>query len=149
MGWLGLSPNAKLRPIERKSIGREHLDAHEKAENYLTGHSQIDELLEKIADKNLLRARIASTYIGEMDRALAEIHRVLRPGGKMVLVVGPNMVAGYEFDTPRFLSQIAAEKGMQVDLHLVDTIASRGLMTKRNKTAGTIAQESVYVLTKN
>jgi hypothetical protein len=66
----------------------------------------------------------------------------------MILVAGPNMVAGLEFDTPRFLVAVARALDMRVDLHLVDTIASRGLMTKRNKTAGTIAQESVYILTK-
>ncbi|MEQ8300196.1 MAG: DNA methyltransferase [Hyphomonas sp.] len=148
LGWLGFSPGGKLRPIERQSIGREHLNADENAGDIHTGHADVDELLDRICTKNTLRARIASTYIKEMDSALAEIHRVLRIGGKMILVVGPNMVSGYEFDTPGYLSKIASSKGMRLDLHLVDTIASRGLMTKRNKTAGTIAQESVFVLTK-
>lgn len=148
LGWLGLSPGGQLRPIERKSIGREHLDAHEAAENLLTGYEVVDSRLEIIAAKNPTRARIASTYITEMAAALEESHRVLKLGGKMVLVAGPNMVTGIEFDTPGYLLAIAEGLGMRSDLHLIDTIASRGLMTKRNKTAGTIAQESVFVLTK-
>jgi DNA modification methylase len=148
LGWLGLSPQGKLRPIERLSIGREHLDAHEAAETFHTGQIEVDVLLDLVAKQNPLRARIASTYIKEMNSALVEAHRVLRPGGKMVLVAGPNMVAGHEFDTPGFLAAAAVRVGMRMDIHLLDTIASRGLMTKRNKTAGTIAQESVYVLTK-
>ena len=148
LGWLGLSPRGRLRPIERLSIGREHLDAHEAANSLDTGFAAVDARLEQIASKNPMRARIASTYITEMSTALKEAHRVLRTGGKMILVAGPNMVAGLEFDTPGFLATIATANGMCVDLHLIDTIASRGLMTKRNRTAGTIAQESVYVLTK-
>lgn len=149
LGWLGLSPNGKLRPIERKSIGREHLDAHEASQSLQTGTASIDKLLTEISEKNLSRARIAYTYICEMRDALAESARVLRPGGKMVLVAGPNIVAGLEFDTPRFLAELAAAVNLKADLHLIDTIASRGLMTKRNKTAGTIPQESVYLLTKH
>jgi DNA modification methylase len=149
LGWLGLSPNGKMRPLERLSIGREHLDSHEGAQGLETGDVDVDALLHLIAAKNRTRARIAFTYMTEMSSALTEAHRVLKTGGKMVLVAGPNMVAGYEFDTPAFLATAAAKVGMRVDTHLVDTIASRGLMTKRNKTAGTIAQESVYVLTKS
>lgn len=148
LGWLGFSPGGKLRPMERLSIGREHLDRHEAEADPHSGHPDADRLLDLIAAKNPLRARIAATYLIEMGEALSEARRVLRPGGKMVLVAGPNMVAGYEFDTPGFLAAAAVNAGMRADLHLVDTIASRGLMTKRNKTAGTIAQESVYVLTR-
>ena len=149
LGWLGFSPNGKLRPIESQSIGREHLAATESNGALKTGQREVDRLLVHISDRNVLRARIALQYIIEMKSAITEAHRVLRDEGRFVLVVGPNMVSGYEFDTPKYLASIAREIGMRIDLHLVDTIASRGLMTKRNKTAGTIAQESVYVLTKS
>lgn len=43
LGWLGLSPGGKLRPIERKSIGREHLDSHEASTSLETGNADIDE----------------------------------------------------------------------------------------------------------
>lgn len=148
LGWLGLSPGGRLRPLERQSIGREHLDAHEARCTYETGYPRVDALLGSIADKNVLRARIASTYISEMAAAIKESARVLKPDGTMILVAGPNIVAGYEFDTPGFLVDIAESFGLKPSLHLIDTIASRGLMTKRNKTAGTIAQESVYLMTK-
>lgn len=148
LGWLGFSPGGKLRPLERLSIGREHLDAREGTGSLHTNQPDVDAVLDLIAAKNLLRARIASTYMKEMTSALQEAHRVLKAGGKMILVAGPNMIAGYAFNTPQFLAAVARDTGMRVDLHLIDTIASRGLMTKRNKTAGTIAQESVYVFTK-
>ena len=148
LGWLGLTPKAALRPIERKSIGREHLDRHEAAQGLETGFSEIDSLLADISVRNPTRARIAYTYVCEMRDALAECARVLKRGGKMVLVVGPNVVAGLQFDTPAFLAEIASSVGLVEKLHLIDMISSRGLMTKRNKTAGTIPQESVFLLEK-
>lgn len=148
LGWLGLSPNAKLRPIERQSIGREHLDRSESLTDFQTGMPEIDKLLNQIQERNRLRARITSTYVAEMREAIKESARVLKQGGSMVLVAGPNMVAGLPFDTPRVLLRMAESAGLKLELHLVDTISSRGLMTKRNKTAGTIEQESVFLLKK-
>ncbi|WP_426261949.1 hypothetical protein [Sphingomonas sp. DC1200-1] len=144
LGWLGLTPNAALRQYEKHSIGREHLS---KSEPLLdgTGLCEADEIVAAVADRNPLRARIAQRYLIEMRLALNEIARVLRPGGRLVLVVGPNLVAGLCFDTPAYLKGLAEQAGMTVELHLLDTIESRGLMTKRNRTAGMIQQESVLV----
>lgn len=148
LGWLGLSPSGSLRPLERKSIGREHLGRGE-AQDCASVSPTARALLDEIRGRNPARADIASTYLAEMYAALKEAYRLLAPTGKMVLVAGPNMVAGLEFDTPGFLSAMAQRIGFHIELHLVDSIASRGLMTKRNKTAGTISQEAVYVLAKS
>ncbi len=146
LGWLGLTPACKLRPIERQSIGREHLAADEALEPLGTGVMEADSLLEEILKRNPLRARIAQRYLLEMRDALSELSRVMRHDGRLVLVVGPNLVCGLEFPTPFFLQKIAEELGFSTQLHLLDSIDSRGLMTKRNRTAGLIQQESVFLL---
>lgn len=146
LGWLGLTPACKLRPIERQSIGREHLAADEALEPLGTGVVEADSLLEEILKRNPLRARIAQRYLLEMRDALSELSRVMRHDGSLVLVVGPNLVCGLEFPTPFFLQKIAEELGFSTQLHLLDSIDSRGLMTKRNRTAGLIQQESVFLL---
>lgn len=146
LGWLGLTPDCKLRPIERQSIGREHLAADEALDPLGTGLAEADSLLDKILERNPLRARIAQRYLIEMRDALSELSRTMRHDGSLVLVVGPNLVAGLEFPTPLFLQQIAEELGFFTKLHLIDSIDSRGLMTKRNRTAGVIQQESVFLL---
>lgn len=146
LGWLGLTPECKLRPIERLSIGREHLAAAEALEPSGTGVAEADALLDEIAERNPLRARIAQRYLLEMRDALSELSRTMRNEGTLVLVVGPNLVAGLEFPTPLFLQRIAEGLGFSTQLHLVDSIDSRGLMTKRNRTAGVIQQESVFLL---
>ena len=44
---------------------------------------------------------------------------------------------------------IAEETGFRTVLRLIDHIRSRGLMTKRNKTAGMITREWVFVFAKD
>lgn len=146
LGWLGFTPECKLRPHERVSIGREHLGAEETWQVDGTGIPAADALLDEIAARNPLRARIAQRYLLEMRDALAELARVMKAGADLVLVVGPNLVAGLEFPTPTFLEHIACRAGFATQLHLIDSIDSRGLMTKRNRTAGVIQQESVFLL---
>lgn len=149
LGWLGFTPECKLRPHERMSIGREHLGRDETWQSDGIGIPVADALLDEIAVRNVLRARIAQRYLLEMRDALAELARVMRPGAQLVLVVGPNLVAGLEFPTPAFLEQLAWRAGFATQLHLIDSIDSRGLMTKRNRTAGVIQQESVFLLTRD
>lgn len=146
LGWLGLTPDCKLRPIERQSIGREHLAANEALEPSGTGVAEADALLDEIVALNPLRARIAQRYLLEMRDALSELSRTMQQNGTLVLVVGPNLVAGLKFPTPLFLQRIAESLGFSTQLHLLDSIDSRGLMTKRNRTAGVIEQESVFLL---
>nr|WP_294512793.1 hypothetical protein [uncultured Rhodopila sp.] len=145
LGWLGLTPGAKLRIYDVLSIGREHLMHTESASLSKTMCASADTILASIQTKNPTRARIAHRYIQEMTEAIAETHRVIRAGGYLVLVVGPNSIAGHEFNTPEYLRTVAEQAGFRTRLHLVDHIRSRGLMTKRNKTAGMIAQESVWL----
>jgi DNA modification methylase len=146
LGWLGLTPQGKLRPFEQRSIGREHLASTEPMEPTGTGIPAADSLLEQIWDRNPLRARIAQRYLLEMREAIKELARTMKEDAHLVLVVGPNLVTGLEFPTPAFVRSIAEQSGFRTRLHLLDSIDSRGLMTKRNRTAGIIQQESVFLM---
>lgn len=146
LGWLGLTPQTALRPLERKSIGREHLDFNERARPYASGMPDADAVLEQIGQRNLVRASIAGAYLSEMKAAIGELARVTKTGGHLVLIVGANQVAGLHFDTPRYLQTLAEAQGFRLVTHLLDDIRSRGLMVKRNATASMITRESVLVM---
>jgi ubiquinone/menaquinone biosynthesis C-methylase UbiE len=107
-----------------------------------------DKVLVEIFKINPLRAFIASKYLLEMKEAMTEAIRVLKPDGYFVLVTSANEICGVNFNTHKFLSIIAGSLGLTVELRLVDIIHSRGLMTKRNKTAGIISCEWVYIFRK-
>ncbi len=106
-------------------------------------------LLKRLFAVYPLRAHIAANYLVEMRCALTEIYRVLKPTGHLVLVAANNHVCGRPFKTYDYLRSILVQLGFEVVLELVDGILSRGLMTRRNKTASLIARERVIVVRKS
>ena len=149
IGWLGLAPNDKLRPLERMNIGREHFSKSEYAQPNFTRESLAYQRLQQIWEVNPLRAHIAAVYLNEMRSALREATKRLRVGGRLVLVSGNNTIVRRTFPTSAFLAELAIEQGLSLELELVDDIRSRGLMTKRNKTAGVIAREHIHLFVKS
>lgn len=148
LGWLDLAPSNGLRRLEDQTIGREHHAKASWANVGSTGIDQADALIEEISKENASRAKIVGTYLIEMRAALTEAVRVLRPGGCFVLVIGDNTVCRRRFASSEYLRLMLEGMGMTTILSLVDPIPSRGLMTRRNETAGIIASESVIVLRK-
>lgn len=147
LNWFGMGDPDSIRNLESHNIGREDFAQKDRI-IVETGIKEADDLIKKISVKDKTRACIVSTYLSEMRVALRESFRVLKKGGYMVLVVGPNKVSGYNFDTPKYLRLIAESFGMQTELQLVDSIKKYGMLTMRNKTAGTIMVEHVIVMKK-
>lgn len=148
LGWLKLAEAHQLKQLENCNIGREHLPKKIYMSLQATGVAAADLVLQSIYEKNPLRAAIAGVYIQEMRAAVNEMFRVLRPGGHVVIIIGNNEVCGYSFQTSKYISSLLTEIGMRPILKLVDEIKSRGLMTKRNKTASVISREWVLVYKK-
>lgn len=148
LGWLGLAGSHQLKALENKNIGREHLPKAISDNLQITGIKAADDVLTLIHKKNPLRAAIAGVYINEMRAAIKEMARVLKPGGFVVLVIGNNEVCGHAFQSSEYMAHLLAEVGLNPVMKLVDEIKSRGLMTKRNKTAGIISREWVLVYQK-
>jgi len=148
LGWLGLCSTARLRQLKSLVIGREEIPRAATTVVTPTGLRTADRALEAIHLADPIRAAIVATYLSEMRVVLREAHRLLCPGGYLVLVSANNTVAGTAFYTQHYLRRIAEQEGLSLVLQLVDDIRSRGLMTKRNKTASVIASEYIHVLAK-
>jgi len=149
LNWLGLATPQQLSAIEQKTIGREHLPQHAPATGQSPKFSRSFEILfGKIAKINPLRARINRTYLCELQCSLREISRVVALGGHAVIVIGNNTVCGHAMATDKFIAECMDEFGMSLEIHLIDTIRSRGLLTKRNGGAAAIARESILVFKK-
>jgi tRNA G10 N-methylase Trm11 len=147
LGWLGLAEEGQLKPLENQTIGREHLPGDGRS-RFITSVSAANSVIARIRKENSLRAAICATYLCEMEEAIGELHKVMRPGGKFVLVIGNNEVCGEEFMSSEYLRDIARSVGFTLQLELIDEIKSRGLMTKRNRTASVITREWVLVFEK-
>ena len=148
LGWLDLWPSKKLRECENQCTGREHYPKAAYGRPVSTGLKVADRQLLRLRGASPLRAHIFAQYLNEMKDAVSEMWRVSKPGGHVVLVCGDNRVAGRPFKTSAFLAALFQEAGFVTRLCLVDSIQSRGLMTKRNRTAGLISREWVYLLQK-
>ena len=148
LGWLDLWPSTRLRDCEDQCIGREHYPKAAYGSPVSTGLEAADRQLRRVRQSTPLRAHILSQYLHEMRDAVSEMWRVSKPGGHVVLVCGDNRVAGSPFRTSGFVAALFQEFGFTTRLRLVDSIRSRGLMTKRNRTAGLITREWVYLLQK-
>ena len=137
LNWLGFTPPQGLRSLEEKSIGREHLIP----ENYKC-------LIEKIAQTNKTRARITQKYLIEMEQVTKELSRILAVNGRIILVLGNNQVCGETLRNDEFMIYCFKKYGLNLKLVLIDDIKSRGLMTKRNRTASIISRETVLIFEK-
>ena len=146
--WLGTKESEEIRKLNSKNIGRE--DYH-KSDIYKveTGIEAADKVIAELYDSGKKeRSFIVGNYLLEMQCALIESIRVLRPGGKMVIVIGNNTVCGRPFDTQEYITTYLESKGLKTMFKLIDDIKSCGLMTKRNKTASRITREWVLVFEK-
>ena len=148
LGWLGYCENNKLRDFEKENIGREHYSVAEYKEIIQLSIPEIDKVILKIWNKSKLRAHINANYLLEMKQSITEMYRVLKKDMYCIIVIGNNEVCGEVFETQKFIRLIAEEIGFKTELVLVDDIHSRGLMTKRNKTASIINSEWILIFKK-
>lgn len=148
LGWLGLAEAGALKPLENVTIGREHLAKISVDAFPTTSVNDANKVIARVREKNPTRAAICATYLNEMEDVFKQIQEVLKPGGKLVLVIGNNEVCGEKFLSSNYMTTMLLALGFKVELRLVDEIKSRGLMTKRNKTASVITREWVLVFEK-
>ena len=149
LGWLDLAPSKGLSALEQRTIGREHIRKSASGIDKITfADAEAVNFVHEVAAVNPARAAITLTYLSEMNAAVAEMARVLRPGGYAVVVIGDNLICGRKFETTHFIKHMFEAQSCDLRLHLTDRIPSRGLMTKRNGTAAVIAEESILVFHK-
>lgn len=149
LNWLQLASPDGLASLEGCSIGREHIPLHKRTNGCeLPLPDAYEELVNRIEDRNRHRALITRHYLSDMRAALQEMTRITRPNGHIVIVIGNNQVCGLPLRNDDYVTHTLQALGLSLDLHLIDHIKSRGLMTKRNKTASVISRESVLVFSK-
>lgn len=148
LGWLDYCEENTLREYEKQNIGREHYSKSEYQECISLGIDFIDQVLKDIWAINPLRSHINGNYLLEMESALKEMYRVLKANHYCTIVIGNNEVCGLNFESHKYLSALAQRIGFKLELTLIDDIHSRGLMTKRNKTASIINSEWILIFKK-
>lgn len=151
--WLGLAgENERLQEIDKALVGTERVYTKEHAD-FLNSRKSLenqvaDNLVETIIEKNWKLGLVVLKFFSSMKIVLDEMYRVLAADSKAIIVIGNNTISGIKIPSHQILLDMAIENGFRLKEIYVDDIVSRGLMTRRNKTANIINREWVLVLKK-
>jgi len=147
--WLSMADEAELKRLNERLVGTEAVHHEQWKDLRLIGVASADKVLKKIYRLDPRKAFIVSKYFSDMQRAVEEVHRVLKAGGRFILVIGDNLVKGIKVKNHEILSDIATQRGLfHKEIVLVDQIKSRGMITTRHETGGLVLDEWIIVFKK-
>ena len=107
--WLG-EQVADLSNLRGKYIGAERQDSGDAEPLPETARRAVAALSEVDRQK----ARVLAKYLREMRQAIEEMHRVVRRGRAVIVVVGPSTMKGQRVATHDYLAGIAEQAGFGV-----------------------------------
>ena len=142
----GLSKD-QIRQLDRGMLGTEAVtNRATPIGELLTGDSFVDHVVRRIYEVNPIRARMAAEYSSYLVAFAQECWRVLKPGGQLLVTLARNHLSGVPYAADVVFGRASRAVGFEMIATLVDPIQSRGLLTKRNKTAGRIDHEFIVWL---
>ncbi len=144
MYWLGFA-SGSLTSLKKQHVGTEAVTASDYRTLHKTQSRLANLAISKIYEQDQRRAYIASKYIQDMQKNMEEVYRVLKPGKRYVVVVGNNFVRGVQFESWRYLKQIAPKVGYKVEKTFVSGIINHFIKIPR---AERINDDHVLVLKK-
>ena len=130
--WLGFE-RGSLKGLKEKHVGTEVVSAKDYSELHETGCQSADRTIEKIFRVDPRRAFIATKYIRDMVLNLEKVYRVIKPGGRYVVVVGNNTVRGFNFETWRYLMEMAPKLGYRVECNFISEIINHFIKVPRKE----------------
>ena len=144
MYWLGLA-SGSLTDLKRVHVGTEAVLSKDYAILHQTGYSRADEVIRELYGVDRRRAYIGYKYLRDMEENLREVYRVLRIGGRYVIVVGTNMMRGRRFETWEYLREMGEGIGYEVELVCVSGIIRHFIKVVRRER---ITDDYILVLRK-
>ncbi len=130
--WLGFE-SGSLRDLKSQHIGTEIVSSKDYREFRKTGYPLADETIKKIFEQDPRRAFIATKYILDMADNLREVYRVLKHNGRYIIVIGNNLVRGIEFESWKYLREVAPSIGFKVETYFISEIINHFIKVPRKE----------------
>lgn len=141
----GIPPD-EISSVDRMTLGTERVSRQHISETPRSTYSSANSLISRIYRINPIRGMMLFQYVNYLNQFAVELRRLLRPGGNAFVTFGTDRIAGIRVDFAQMFSSLAAKQKLRHVATLVDSIPSRGMMTIRHSSAGTIQDERVVWL---
>ena len=136
MYWLGF-PQESLLALKKQNVGTESVSALYYKMEHKINVPDADRVIAKIFKEDPRRAYIAFKYLDDMRKNLIEVHKVLREGGRYVIVVGNNRIRGQTFENWKYLMSIAGEVGFEIETYFGSEIIKHFIKVPRGERINT------------
>lgn len=134
--WLGLAKGS-LTPLKKKHVGTESVSSNEYMKLHKIGVKEADEVIAKIFEKDPRRAYIAFKYLEDMSNNLVEVFKVLKRGGRYIIVVGNNKIRGELFENWKYIKSMAETVGFSVENYFGSEIIKHFIKVPREERINT------------
>jgi hypothetical protein len=146
--WLGLVDDASMLNLRKGSVGTESLSQSD-IDATIHYPSLLTSTLDAIRPLDKKRALVVNKYFQDMRLNLLDVHRLLEPGSRYVVVVADSEIRGVHVQTRKILSEIASSIGLTEETYFGYTIENRYLRIPRQGKGGLMKVDWVLVLRKS
>ena len=136
MYWLGFAQNS-LTALKKQNVGTESVSASQYKLRHEIGVPEADRVMANIFEDDPRRAFIAFKYLEDMRKNLIEVYKVLREGGRYIIVVGNNRIRGQLFENWKYLMPIAENVGFGVETYFGSEIIKHFIKIPRGERINT------------
>lgn len=130
--WLGFENNS-LAPLKKQHVGTESVSSSDYKQLHKLGIKEADKKILSVFQVDPRRAYISFKYFEDMKKNLEEAHRVLKKGGKYVIVVGNNRIRGELFENWKYLMKLAEQVGFEVENYFGSEIIKHFIKVPREE----------------
>jgi len=152
MGWLGFIHNQQeYVDLDKHVIGTERFYKKDLGTTTHTGFEDLDQSIDRLMTQGHLKmAKVVSEYFHNMKASFQEMHRVLEPGGHIVIKISDSKVRTERISTHKLLVAMAEGLGMKTIACFKDDFEanSRSLLTARNSYSGIMNYDWILIFRK-
>ena len=132
MYWLDFAQDS-LTALKKQNVGTESVSASHYKIRHEIGVPEADRVMANIFETDPRRAFIAFKYLEDMRKNLSEVYKVLRDGGRYVIVVGNNRIRGNLFENWKYLMPIAEDIGFEIETYFGSEIINHFVKMPRKE----------------